>query len=225
MGVVYLVRHGQANPAAYGVASREAGVGGLTEKGRAQSKSTGVWLAGRTGTVTAAVSGALARQRETLELILPALDVDTGPAGVRCDPGWDEYDMDAILGGGERAATGVGKDLQREIDAALIDWVAGAPVPGGETYGEYRDRCAAAFESVQADAGSGRTVVVASSAGTICQVLATQLDLDGAGWIRLSRTMINASITKLIVGGRGASVVSINEHGHLEGSPDLMTFR
>ena len=36
-----------------------------------------------------------------------------------------------------------------------------------------------------------------------------------ANWIRMSRTMINASLTKLIVGSTGVSVVSSNEHAHL----------
>jgi len=42
--------------------------------------------------------------------------------------------------------------------------------------------------------------------------------------------MLNASITKLIVGRAGVSVVSVNEHAHLETATDIgqrpwMTFR
>jgi hypothetical protein len=35
--------------------------------------------------------------------------------------------------------------------------------------------------------------------------------------------MVNASLTKVVVGSRGTSLVSFNEHGHLE--PDAVTYR
>ncbi|MBX7432457.1 histidine phosphatase family protein [Mycobacterium sp. Y57] len=227
MGVVYLVRHGQARATAYGAGALSPEMGGLTELGRAQAECTGSALAGRIGSLDWAESGDLVRQRQTLDLILPAAGDGLSAAG---HSHWDEYDMDAILGRDGRAVSMSGQDLQRDVDDALAEWVAGgAPAAGGETYAQYRDRCAAALASVLPRAGRGQTVVVASSSGTITQVLAGLWGLDGPSWIRLSRTMINASITKLIVGRQGASVISVNEHGHLEKTTadgrSMMTFR
>jgi hypothetical protein len=38
--------------------------------------------------------------------------------------------------------------------------------------------------------------------------------------------MVNASITKVVTGRRGATLVSLNEHGHLEGVDGIaVTYR
>ncbi|WP_232836084.1 histidine phosphatase family protein [Mycolicibacterium smegmatis] len=227
--MVFLVRHGQARAHAYGAAARNRSQGGLTELGRKQADLTGQALAGRIDAITAAVSGDLARQEETLEHVLTAAAHEGTPIS---DPHWNEYDMDAILGGG--LATGpAGRELQSSVDAALQNWVAPAEdtaTPAIETYEQYRQRCARALDAVRDLAGRGQTVVAVSSSGTITQIVAQIWGLSESSWITLSRTMINASITKLIVGSTGISVVSVNEHSHLDavdenGARPLMTFR
>ena len=79
MGVIYLVRHGQANALAYGVDDAEAdvsnGPGGLTRTGDVQAKLTGAMLAGQVETITAAISGDLPRQTQTLAGVLSAFDL------------------------------------------------------------------------------------------------------------------------------------------------------
>ena len=45
-------------------------------------------------------------------------------------------------------------------------------------------------------------------------------------FIPLNRVSVNASITKVIVGSRGKTLVSYNDHSHLEGAgDDLVTYR
>jgi broad specificity phosphatase PhoE len=229
MGVIYLVRHGQAPPEAYGVSAWSQPAGALTELGREQARLTGQALASRIDRLDVALAGDLARQQETLWQVLTALSADVAPD---YDPRWNEYDINAVLGGNEVAVTTTGPALQRILDAALDDWIVGRqPSPELlETYSRYRQRCSAALESARQLAGSGKTVLVVSSSGTITQILAQRWGVDGQDWIRMSRTMINASITKLIVGRDGVSVVSMNEHAHLDiadtsGARRLMTFR
>jgi broad specificity phosphatase PhoE len=230
MGVIYLVRHAQAPRTAYGSpVERAAGENmALTALGCEQARRMGEALLARAGRVDYAISGQLPRQRRTLEIALSACSPDVSPEQ---DAGWDEYDIDALLGGGGRAARATGPALQTLVDAALGQWVtARHPTGALETYAEYQNRCTAAMENARALAGPGKTVLVVSSSGSITQVLARLLGLDGQHWIRLGRTMINASITKLIVGRSGVSVVSVNEHGHLESVKDAsdgppMTFR
>ena len=37
---------------------------------------------------------------------------------------------------------------------------------------------------------------------------------------------VNTGVTKLVTGRRGVTMVSFNEHGHLEGrDPELLTYR
>lgn len=223
------MRHAQAPPAAYGSPGDQSATGAaLTSLGCAQARRMGEALAARGARVDYAVSGALPRQRQTMNIALHAAGSEVRPD---VDGRWDEYDIDAILGGGGRAATTAGRELQTLVDDALARWVAGdSTAPAAEAYAAYQDRCARALETASALAGPGKTVLVVTSSGSITQILTQLWGLDGVQWIRMGRTMINASITKLIVGRTGISVVSMNEHGHLEGVDEpehgpSMTFR
>jgi hypothetical protein len=42
-------------------------------------------------------------------------------------------------------------------------------------------------------------------------------------WMRLNPVMINTSVTKVVVGSTGTTLVSVNDHSHLE--PDRVTYR
>ncbi|MBB3607047.1 broad specificity phosphatase PhoE [Mycolicibacterium sp. BK556] len=223
MGVIYLVRHGQAVPTAYGPGGRSATAGGLTGLGREQARAAGRSLALRLGHVDVAVAGSLVRQRQTAELVLAAM---SHPPAVECDARWDEYDFESIIG--DAGVSESGPTLQRIVDQSLHEWVRGdrtATGPAAETYSAYRARCHSAVTDLAQRLGSGQAAAVFSSSGTITAVLAQQMGVDAEGWIALSRTMINASFAKLIVGRRGLSVVSINEHAHVETHRGLISFR
>jgi broad specificity phosphatase PhoE len=229
MGVIYLVRHGQASAHAYGALSAEHGIGGLTETGRAQMRATGELLAQRVPALSAAVSGTLARQRESLSLIVEQFR--EAPAATT-DQRWNEYDLDSILGGTGRAATTTGNDpeLQRLVDTGLSAWVAGDGPVGHESFGEFSSRSFAALCDLRSHAGSGQTALAVASAGVIMAIVAQLWGSDPDRWITMARTMINASVSKLIVGRNDVSVVSLNEHSHLDhddgsGGRPLMTFR
>ena len=45
-------------------------------------------------------------------------------------------------------------------------------------------------------------------------------------WARLNPVTVNSSVTKVVVGRRGATLVSFNDHSHLEGMDGrLLTYR
>jgi hypothetical protein len=71
--------------------------------------------------------------------------------------------------------------------------------------------------------GSGEVAVVSTSGGPLAWVAASLVEGGVAAWKRLNRVIVNASVTKVVVGTRGTSLVSFNEHTHLE--PDLVTYR
>jgi hypothetical protein len=50
------------------------------------------------------------------------------------------------------------------------------------------------------------------------------MDLPSSALTTLNHVSINTSITKLAVGRGGVTLVSINEHGHLDGE-SLVTYR
>jgi broad specificity phosphatase PhoE len=87
----------------------------------------------------------------------------------------------------------------------------------------FRDRVRGALDQVLQELGRGETGMVFTSGGVIAAACVHVLGIDPRALPVLNRTSVNASITKIISGGRGVSLVSFNEHGHLE--PHLVTFR
>ncbi|MFC8312023.1 histidine phosphatase family protein [Gordonia sp. NPDC057258] len=236
MGVIYLVRHGQANALAYGIADAtddlSNGPGGLTTAGATQAALSGGFLAGQIGTFTAAASGDLPRQQQTLSGVLGAFD--TGRPQPHIDPGWNEYSLPALVGEATPEMYRDGRSYQEQLDKGLAAWIAAgehdaAPgLDGGpaESYPQFKARVSDAAARATELAGSGQTVLVVSSAGTITQWIAQLWGIPDETWPAMARTMVNASISKLIVGRSGVSVVSFNEHGHLsDRDGGIATFR
>lgn len=222
MGVLYLVRHGQAPAHAYAAEPVAADAPGLTELGFAQARRTGLELARQVPEFTATVSGALPRQQATLTA---AMEAFAGGPDPLIDPGWDEYAIPALPGAPTTEMYTNPAAYQQMLDAALARWTAGAE-HDGESYADYIARMNAAAERAVDLAGSGQTVLVVSSAGTITALLARLWGVPPEQWPIMARAMVNASITKLLVGRRGLTVVSMNEHGHLSAREvGLATFR
>ena len=237
MGVIYLVRHGQANPTAYGVTDSDPSAAqtgpGLTDIGRVQAGLTGTLLSAQVSGVTAAISGDLARQTETLAGVLARLDAAPEPI---VDPSWNEYELPSLAGAANANEFADQKSYQQRLDAGLAHWIDqtsmadaegdARPSGSGETYPEFRSRVTGAGERAAELAGSGQSVLVVSSAGTITQVIAELWGVPPHRWPAMARTMVNASVTKLLVGRSGVSVMSLNEHAHLvDREGGVATFR
>jgi putative intracellular protease/amidase len=72
----------------------------------------------------------------------------------------------------------------------------------------------------------GQDAVVFTSGGIIAAVAAGLLGLGAAGVVALNRVTANGAITKVVVGGAGASLVSFNDHAHFEGERrGLLSYR
>ncbi|MFZ2511332.1 MAG: histidine phosphatase family protein [Gordonia sp. (in: high G+C Gram-positive bacteria)] len=222
MGVLYLVRHGQAPAHAYSTEPVAPDAAPLTDLGFAQARATGAELARQVGGFTATISGDLPRQRATLGGVLEAFGGSTERV---VDPGWDEYSIPALPGGPSAVMYDNPTSYQQLLDGALIRWTQGG-ADEAETYPEYVARMSAAAQRAAALAGSGQTVLAVSSAGTITALVAQLWGVPAQSWPALARAMVNASITKVIVGRRGLTVVSVNEHAHLSATDvGLATFR
>jgi broad specificity phosphatase PhoE len=92
-----------------------------------------------------------------------------------------------------------------------------------ETFTQYSARIAGALDRVSQQPG---TTVVVSSAGTIAAAVAPLIGVPPHEWPGLHRVMVNTSVTKVVRGQRGISLISFNDHGHLEGAPGVkVTYR
>jgi broad specificity phosphatase PhoE len=220
MGVLLLVRHGQAS---LGAADYDR----LSDLGRRQAQVVGARLAGTGLTVDRVVAGALSRQRDTAAAVMAALGRPLSELYI--DDRLDEYDHVAVMArhdagisfanataDGER-----GRQLQSALEEAIGRWIS-----GGTGYGETHD---AFIERVQDAIGDlvvkpGVTVAV-TSGGVISAYCALSLGLPVERWPSLARLVVNASITKVISGRTGTSLVTFNDHAHLESDRALITYR
>ena len=86
---------------------------------------------------------------------------------------------------------------------------------------------ATALAELGAELGRGETGVVFTSAGTISAVCVSLLGLPPQAFIALNRVQVNTAITKVAFGRSGASLLTFNEHSHLEPTGDraLVTTR
>jgi broad specificity phosphatase PhoE len=211
MPVVLLVRHGQAS---FGADDYDV----LSDLGREQSAVLGTELARRALRSPLSVCGSLRRQRDTAEIALPA-------AVPAIDPRWDEYDHLGLLQRyvpADAAHDGTSKGVQPLLDRALAAWVDD---PDGG-WDAFAGGAGAALTDLSARLERGQDAVVFTSGGIIAAVTAALLGLGAAGVVALNRVTANGAITKVVLGGSGASLVSFNDHAHFEGDARrLLTYR
>ena len=221
MSVVLLVRHGQAS---WGAADYDL----LSAVGERQSLVLGSALAARGFRPEVAVRGSMKRHRQTAAGAVAAAGWE---AEVLEDRGWDEFDHRQMLDLHPRDV-GEGEELTR---AEFQRWFVEATRrwSGGNFADEYDESFRAFGERVEAALGRiverldpMQDAVVFTSGGPISWVTASLLGGGADVWSQLNPVTVNSSVTKVVVGRRGATLVSFNDHSHLEGGdPDLLTYR
>jgi broad specificity phosphatase PhoE len=218
MGQILLVRHGQASWDGddYDV---------LSEAGHRQSELLGVALAARGVQPDLVVSGGMRRHRETVENLVTGAGLES--VDVRVDAGWDEYDHVSMLAQVPASFAGAkptAAEFQAWMERATERWTSGNDTADyHESFAAFTARVDEALRRT-ADAATG-TVVVITSGGPISWVATALLNGDAALWSRLNVVCVNSGVTKLVSGRRGITLVSFNEHTHVEGLPGLLTYR
>jgi broad specificity phosphatase PhoE len=214
MPIVLLVRHGQAS---FGDDDYDR----LSELGRRQAERTGRWLVDRGLRRPVAMHGSLRRQRDTAALALDAAGLRVEP---RIDPRWDEYDhidlvrrYAAAHGSEEPRSSG---EFQGLLDSALTAWVEHGDEGG---WPAFSGGVAGALRELVQGLEQGQDAVVFTSAGVIATVCADLLGTGVAGLVALNRVAVNGAVTKLAVGRSGSTLLTFNEHTHLDG--EHLTYR
>jgi broad specificity phosphatase PhoE len=209
--LVAIVRHGQAS---FGSADYDA----LSAVGEEQSGLVGVELRRRGLRDPEVVAGTLRRQRHTAALLnFP------GPCGT--DERWDEFDHLALLKryvdpARVEPALQDSRAFQRLLDEALEAWTR----DGG--WAAFTADALAALQDVADAVPKGRDAVVVSSGGVIGALAAGLLGAPAATGIALNRVAVNGAITTVVVGGKGAHLLTFNDHAHFAGDRRaLLTYR
>lgn len=220
MGRLLLVRHGQAS-----WDSEDYDV--LSTVGWEQSRLLGRALAARGIVPDAVVTGGMRRHRETAEGCLAELGT---PPALEVDAGWDEFDHVSMLARHPSPFEGrkpTKPEFQAWFASATDRWTGGRHDDDyAESFVAFTSRVTASLRRTTQRAG---TTLVFTSGGPIAWSVASLLTDDdavaGGLWRRLNPVCVNSGITLVVSGGRGTTLVGFNDHAHLDGVPDALTYR
>jgi broad specificity phosphatase PhoE len=213
LSVVLLVRHGQAS---FGAADYDQ----LSGEGEEQSRIVGAALSARGIVPTRFVRGSMKRHEQTAAQV--------GFPDALVDDGWNEFDHLQVLAAHTPPATEEAVTERRAFQAwfelATQRWMTGDhDEQYDESFTAFTARVDAALRRTTEGLGSGDTAVVVTSGGAIASVATALLGGGTDLWQRLNSVCVNTGITKVVVGSRGMTLVSFNDHVHLE--PDHVTYR
>jgi broad specificity phosphatase PhoE len=212
MALLFLVRHGQAS---FGSAHYDR----LSDLGRQQARWLGEYFAGRELKFKRVLAGTLARQQDTARELLGAMGAPGEPL---IHPGLDEYHSAPIYHAHTQGADALAHQRDdyngywRTFKAAMQAWAAGTLTGVPESWDDFGVRTRAALSIACEGAGRDEAVLVVSSGGAICRVLAAVLGCSGEMAIELNLQMRNAAFCELIAGGTGMRLLSFNAIPHLD---------
>ena len=214
MGQILLVRHGQAS---WGAEDYDV----LSTVGEQQAEVLGPALARTLGDAEPdlLVHGTMQRQQRTAELAAKAAGWSLTPT---VDDRWNEMDHLAALAAQPKDFDGEPDraQFQKWFEAATRRWASGSHDDDyDESFPTFRTRVRDGLEAL-AETG---TVVVVTSGGPISAATTDLLEAGSPTYHRLAPVVVNASVTRVVSGRRGLTLVSFNDHAHLP--PELLTYR
>ncbi len=214
MPAIYLLRHGQAS---FGTDDYDV----LSDLGWRQADVAGRELVRRGVRSPVVVSGSLRRQWDTAVIAAEALDVSPPVIDAR----FNEFDahmaVDAHLGESGATEGMPSSEFQRHLDAVLTEWMAG----DNEQWRQFTEGAYTALNELAASLPNGSDAVVVTSGGVTAVLAGRLLGADTQGVIAMNRVSVNTSITTVVAGSRGLSLVSFNDHAHVLHDRALLTNR
>ena len=214
MPAVYLVRHGQTD------ANGDKDPG-ITALGIRQAEAAAAELVRRGVRRPLMLSGALRRQVETARAISSVAGIELSP---KAEPRFNEFDHEAILAAHSQMETLEGRDnrlLQAALDQALTAWISAQ----GREWEAFVNGASQALDDLLRMTTAGQDAVVVTSGGVIAALCMRALSATPGSFVALNRMAVNASITVLVAGSSGIHLLSYNDHAHLRGGEELLTYR
>jgi broad specificity phosphatase PhoE len=235
MAAIYLIRHGQAS---FGTDDYDR----LSPLGSLQAEVLGHYLRDCGIEFDAVFSGDLLRQRETARLALESQPRDV-PHHV--DPRFNEIQNDEqvehlvprlldthphVRQLMERGPTS-SKDYQKLIDAVFNYWVSPeCDEPQIQSWNDYSGGVRDALRDVMQSQGSGKTLGIFTSGGTIATIVAQVLGLSGEQTYQFYEPIFNCSVSQLFYSGGRVSLSYFNDRSFLQvlgnhRGEELVTYR
>lgn len=194
---VTLIRHGLTD---WNVSGRFQGHTDLrlSEDGRRQARRLGRRMA-RRADIGRIIASPLLRAQETATLAFPGRTLEL-----------DERLMELHFGAFEGGTLEENR-VRPEWDAWIAD-PFGVAAPGGESYGQLRERAVAWFGSLPEDEAS---VVAVTHSGTIQMILAHVLGIEHPRW-RKRIYLRHSSVSRLVIHEGEMVVERVNDTRHLD---------
>jgi len=221
MAAIYLIRHGQAS---FGSDDYDQ----LSQLGIRQAEVTGEYFKESGIFFDAAYSGDLKRQIDTSQLVLasqPAAfstNIDSRFNEIRNDEQL-EYLLPEIVKARPDIASLVdrglvsSKDYQKAIDAVFNFWVSDeCKHPEIQSWHDYSTGVRDALSDVVKNQGSGKTIAVFTSGGTIATIVGQVLGLSGKQTYPFYEPMFNCAVTQLFYNQERISLSYFNDRSFLQ---------
>jgi broad specificity phosphatase PhoE len=239
MGILYLVRHGQAS-------FLQQNYDKLSPLGEAQSRLLGEYWARHGITFHRICVGPRQRQKDTVELVRTAY----ATAGVAFPdalvlPEFDEYSGEAVLKYGltellesdpavrdlhsafvsSANDTELHANFQRLYATVIGGWVRGAfTVPGVETWREFSERVNSGFAKFLSAGARGERVAIFTSGGPVAIGMQRALHLTAEDTLELTWMSRNSAWSEFLFSAKRFTLSSFNIHAHIE-DPAMLTYR
>jgi broad specificity phosphatase PhoE len=231
VGLLYLIRHGQAG-------TRDD-YDRLSALGREQALLLGRHFSSQGIHFDRVIRGGLRRQRETVECALLGVEAQV-------DERWSEFDLDAVYAGIapqlaavdpsfaihyeqlRRALAGGDAGVHRHwvpADVAVVQaWIAGRFASPAESWTEFCSRVYLALDDAIAESDGERRVAVFTSATPVGLAVARALHAPPAQAMELAAPAVNTNVSVLRVLDGEARLFQFNTMEHLN-EARLRTFR
>ncbi len=212
MGILYLVRHGQAS---FGSDNYDQ----LSDLGHQQSVRLGEYFAHKGIRFDGLIAGTLKRHRQTLEGILQGMN----HAGEHLEwDGLNEYDSEAVIAAihPHKLEKPTSPEMYRHhfrlLRDGLAQWMAGVVSPRGmPPYRDFVTGVSSALDHVRAN-HYGQQVLMVTSGGPISTAVGHVLGTSPETTIELNLRIRNSSVTELAFTPKRHMLVAYNAIPHLE---------
>jgi len=236
MGMIFLIRHGQAS---FGEENYDM----LSETGILQSRMLGDYLADTGQEIDAVYSGKMERQKMTAHEAIKSYrkhGKDISDPVVVDNLG--EYDFRGVLLSQVPDMLEEDPSLQKDLDliytdlkafqrvfeGAMLRWVSGRyNKEGVETWEDFARRSVGAILGIISKQGRGKNIFVFTSGGIIAATMQRALGLSNEATMRINWQLINSSITRFMYRYDTITLAGFNCIPHLELKKDktLLTYR
>lgn len=211
MGILYLVRHGQAS---FGADDYDQ----LSDLGKRQSVELGRYFADKGLAFDAVLSGTLRRHKQTLAGISEGLD---RPLHAMHWPNLNEYNSEAVIAAihpepRDRAATADNyRNHFRLLRNGLLQWMLDNTQPQDmPSWQTFRQQVVAVLDHVRQS--QAERVLLVSSGGPIASAIGHVLGTPPEATVELNMRLRNTAITEFSFNPKRHSLLTYNTLPHLE---------